>query len=417
VPRAPIADILEEHVEEAAFLWTIREASAIAPHYRLADLAGLDDRIEAHLDGLRIAGDHGWAACEAALAKGEPGAIFATAVLAGGEARFAVVLDAAGDAPASARALSSALGWLPFDRARSLIAPLLAPSAPAARRRLGIAACAAHREDPGEALIYGLLDDDPRLSGRALRAAGELGRADLLPSIRSRLGAGDAACRFWAAWSGALLGDAAATPVLWAFADEGGPFAERACAAAVRRTEVLAARERLEALGAWPDHARAAAIGAGVLGDPALAAWLLERMRVPALARVAGEAFAALTGLAIEKTLEGRAPEGFQAGPSDDPADPAVAMDPDLNLPWPEPDAVHRAWAARSDAFRRGVRHIEGAPMSADGLERALRDASQRQRASAAVELAMRRAPAGSQPLFETRAPAPRQRRALGQSP
>ena len=56
-----ISSIVSQHAEEAAFLWLLRSHALRAPHYALKDLAKLDGRVEAHLDGLpqdRIAG-HG----------------------------------------------------------------------------------------------------------------------------------------------------------------------------------------------------------------------------------------------------------------------------------------------------------------------------------------------------------------------
>jgi hypothetical protein len=38
--------------EEAAFLWLLRSNAIRQPHCALKDLAKLDDRFEAHLDGL-----------------------------------------------------------------------------------------------------------------------------------------------------------------------------------------------------------------------------------------------------------------------------------------------------------------------------------------------------------------------------
>ena len=57
-----IDSIITQHAEEAAFLWLQRDAAVREPHYSLADLAELDNRVEAHIDGLRIAGDAGWGA-------------------------------------------------------------------------------------------------------------------------------------------------------------------------------------------------------------------------------------------------------------------------------------------------------------------------------------------------------------------
>lgn len=55
-----IRHIVSQHVEEAAFLWLLRDSAVGQPHYSIDDLENLDRRIEAHLDGLRIAGNEGW---------------------------------------------------------------------------------------------------------------------------------------------------------------------------------------------------------------------------------------------------------------------------------------------------------------------------------------------------------------------
>jgi uncharacterized protein (TIGR02270 family) len=283
-----------------------------------------------------------------------------------------------------------------------MLGPLLAPTASPQQKRVGIAACAAHRQHPGEALTYALFDDDVALKARALRAVGELGRVDLADAIRAELAiaSGDER-RYRAAWSGALLGVETALPVLWSIADSGAAFAEQACALVMRRLDVREARARLEGLGASADHARTAIVGAAALGDPALIPWLLASMEDPALARVAGEAFATITGAVIAGPLATRAPEGFVAGPTDDPAATSVAMDRDEQLRWPAPAALRLWWSARESGQKRGARHLAGAPITAEALEAELAHGGQRRRAAAAIELVLR---SPGRPLVEVRA-------------
>ncbi len=282
------------------------------------------------------------------------------------------------------------LAWAPFAAARGVLAPLLAPSASGLQRRIGIAACAAHREDPGEALTYALFDEDPALKARALRAVGELGRVDLADTLRAELAfAGGDERRFWAAWAAALLGVEAAVPVLWSIADGGGPFAERACALVMRRLDVREGRVRLESSAPSPStragdrrrrgprRSRARALAAHDDGEPRSGA---RRRR----------------GLCDHHRRDDRgplaapAPAGFRAGPSDDPADSRVAMDPDGPLRWPAAAALQAWWSARESDFRRGARYLGGAPMTAPALETDLVHAHQRRRAGAAIELTLR---------------------------
>src|SRR5262245_56308405 len=103
-----IEAVVEQHAEEAAFLWTTRERAVHASHYSLKDLSGLDERVEAHLDGLRIAGQFGWQLCEQVLDNEEAGKLFTAAVLAfdsGDTGRMHRVLEKGGCAPELEREL------------------------------------------------------------------------------------------------------------------------------------------------------------------------------------------------------------------------------------------------------------------------------------------------------------------------
>jgi len=410
-----IAVVLEKHAEEAAFLWLLRDGAIASPHYSLIDLAKLDDRVEAHLDGLRLAGESGWEIAKSALLDlGEPGEVFTAAVLAlesGAVDRVQTVWDAGTAKPEAPRGLISALAWVPYERVAPYIKSLLTAESPVLRR-VGLAASARHRQNPGQALLAAFGSDDPLLGTQALRAAGELGLVDLHLSVRANLKAPEPPRRFWAAWSTVLLtGHRDGVAALQAIAETGGPFAERAAALAMRKLALPEARLWHKRLTQEPQRLRATIAGVGALGDPGAVPWLIEQMKAPALARIVGEAFCMITGADIaHDNLEGQKPEGFESGPTEDPADEDVAMDPDENLPWPDPQRVQKWWSERRGNFAKDTRHLLGRPITAESLQIALRQGYQRLRHAAAIELALLQP---GKPLFEVRAPGPRQQALL----
>lgn len=408
-----IRALVEDCARGAAFVWLLRDAATRAPHYRLVDLAASDERLASYLDALRVARRPGWTIAAKALAEDAagPGEVFVAAALAfggGDEARAEAVIAAALGAEDRPRAVAAALSWIPWAQASRWSERYLA-SEDATVARIGLGAAAAHRRDPGRALAAALGRGDLALRRRALRAAGELGRVDLAGEVGEALKEEDAGCRFEAAWSASLLGVSGAEAALRALVKEGHPAAEEACAMAARRLGAKSAGDaRAYLLGLT--NRRVAVKGAGALGDPALLPWLLDVMENPSLRRVAGEAFVMISGAPIESEMIAARPAGVAAGPSDDPEEDDVALDADDALPWLRPEAA-RAWLdRRAGAFAPEKRYLLGQPIEAPGLDEALRQGAQRQRAAAALELSLARA---GTPLFEVRAPALRQIEAL----
>ncbi|APR86759.1 hypothetical protein A7982_12108 [Minicystis rosea] len=407
------AENFELYAEEAAFLWQLRDAAVRDPTHDLWSLCALDERIEAHLDGLRLAGDAGWAICEAALDEGKGGETFVATVLAVGNLRrIARVLDAGGADPVRMRGIISALGWVPLTEATPILRGLLFPRCSPVLHAIGIAASTAHRADVGAALENALYSSNPDLKARALRAVGDLGRDDLLSVVRSALDDNDDGCRFSAAWSAARFGDEEATRRLLVIAEGTGPHATAAVDMAMRRLDPAMAARWLRDRTIPDARARVMVAGAAALGDPAAVEWLFPLMETPALARIAAAALARITGLSLAaEKLKGRSPEGFQVGPSDDPEDDDVAMDPDGGLPWPNVEALQAWWRRAQGRYPAGTRMIEGKPMSEDALVHVLRAGHQQARGAAAIELALRRQ---GEAIFEVRAAGERQRRELG---
>jgi uncharacterized protein (TIGR02270 family) len=389
-----IAHIVEQHAEEAAFLWLLRDAAVDAPHYALRHLARLDERVEAHIDGLRVAGDPGWEIALAQLAQHrEAGEVFAAGVLAlesQDQAKIGQVIAVVEAAPEATRGLISALGWLRPESLRGLVKSFLDDASPI-RRMLGLAACSVHRVDPHSYLGRLLADDAPLVRARALRLAGELGRAELNQELRNAVQDPDETCRFWAAWSAGLIGERGpAIPILQQHAEGTGIHKWRALDLVLRIMPQTDAMVWLRGLNSDARHARLAVRACGILGDPAFVPWLIGRMELPELARAAGESFSMITGLDLAyDDLEKDAPEGFQAGPTDNPADENVALDPDEDLPWPDPALLQQWWQDNGARFAAGTRHLLGRPLSPDACQHALTAGFQRQRRAAAFELSL----------------------------
>ncbi|WP_417692525.1 TIGR02270 family protein [Pseudomonas sp.] len=408
--------VLDQHAEEASFLAVLRDYALRAPHYDIDHLDKLDNRLDAHLDGLRIAAPGGLETLLTQLGPHAIGEMFVCVVLAF-EAANAKVLSRLSEHLRSAleteRGYLMALGWLDWERVSPWIERMLASPEPLFRR-LGLAACGMHRHDPGPALLAVLSDADPSVLARAARTAGELRRRDLLPAIRTHRQHEDAATRFWANWAIAQMGDEQALEPLRQFAERPGEFQYRALC-------VLLAWQEREPSIAWirqlvqdPRDRRIGIQALGLLGDPVCVPWLIQQMSDLPYARVAGEAFSLITGADLALLdLELQDLPDFDAGPNDDPQDSNVTMDPDENLPWPDPQLITVWWQAHGGDFQAGVGYVLGQMQSEASFRHALAQGQQRQRIAAACGIARFRP---TEVLFPTSAPAWRQKQLLGRT-
>ena len=222
----------------------------------------------------------------------------------------------------------------------------------------------------------------------------------------------DACCRFWAAHSAVLLGERGrAIDVLKEISLHEGPYRARAFTLLLKFLDVTQARLLLKAVASDPANIRLLIQGAGIAGDPHYVPWLIKQMEEQKLARLAGESFSLISGLDLTKLdLNQNQPEEFASGPTDNPDDQDVSMDPDENLPWPDPSKIGEWWRSNQSRFSAGVRYFMGEPATQEHCIDVLREGYQRQRRAAAVHLCLLQP---GTPLFPTSAPAWRQLRWL----
>jgi uncharacterized protein (TIGR02270 family) len=419
--QAPVTSVLAQHVEDASFIWSARHLLASAGNARLLNLRRFDDRLDAHLDGLAVAGELAIPLLDAALETPSAGTLFATTASVVGAVNTSGVnsqLDrmfslSEASRPAVRGGLLSALGWSDPLQLRGIVTSLLG-SPNAFRRYTGIAACAMHRVDPGLATARRFEDDSPLVRARAWRTAGEIGKRELVSTAAAAIVDDDPACQFWAAWSAVLLGDKQnALEVVASIATVPGPFRTRAFQLTLQAKGTQSAHGWLAGIGRDPANLRWLIRGAGLAGDPAYVPWLIGHMADLKTTRLAGEAFSLITGLDLAwLDLEVKPSENFESGPNDDPNDPNVEMDEDDGLPWPDAVKLQAWWQANLQRFQPGMRYFMGQPLNRDRCLRVLKEGFQRQRIAAALYLSLLNP---GTPLFEWRAPARRQQRLLAE--
>jgi uncharacterized protein (TIGR02270 family) len=435
---------LAQHAEEAALLRHVRTQLVRGPHVGLLQLGRLDERIAAHLDGLEVAGEAGLSVCKAALERLGAGEVFALGWLSlalRNRAAWQQVLALAPAVPEAWKGLSSALGWVSATQLQGVVRELLV-SPDKAQQALGITACRLHRVDPGAVLATALADADARLRAAALRAAGELGRVDLLDAVRRAIADDHPDVVFWAARSACLLGERKASAAVLSVAALAAQSSEDSVNLAMVPLLLAAPAEEAQAWvrqlfsasvaptatsAAQPSdprrHIRRQLRAVGLLGDARLVPWLIERMGDPALARLAGEAFCWITGADLAamdlETLEppqGPERQAREADEANPDSDVGIELDTDRDLPWPDPAKVAAWWQGASAAptFQVGLagktRLFAGEPPSLAQSQRVLREGTQRLRAMAAV---WERVLQPGKPLFAVAAPARRQQRWL----
>ena len=406
--------VVSQHVEDAAVLWEHRSELARGGHAKLSHLRRFDDRLSAHLDGLRVAGPEAWPLCLAALEKPSDGAMFAAAryALEAQRSDWVDLLFAAVQGNgAGGRGLCSAFAWQPADVSSRPISS--SPANEIIAGHAAVAAAALQRRDVSEAFWNQTRSPHATIRARTWRAAGELGRRELVSAcVTSMHEEKDPACRFWSTWSAVLLGDRnSALATLASLAMQPGPWRERAFDLASLVMPVATAHQLLQPLSRDQGETRRLIRGAGRVGDPRYVSWLIGQMANDELARVAGEAFSFITGADLAALdLERAPPDHLESGPNDDPAHAHVAMDEDDGLPWPDAARVQAWWADHASRFVPGVRYFIGAPVSHEQCLHVLRTGYQRQRIAAALHRSLL---APGTALFEWRALAWDQQREL----
>ena len=150
-----LPDITAEHASECILLWPLRCVAVLQPNVDLDVLARLDARLEAHLDGLRLAGADGFDAVFGAAAK-EPGAAWAATILAAES-------DLMADLPPPA-ALAEAVSWMDGTSAARVLAAWRVSA-----RHLALDA-AGHLGLPAEIGTTDALSADPAIATAACTA-------------------------------------------------------------------------------------------------------------------------------------------------------------------------------------------------------------------------------------------------------
>ncbi|HYD55161.1 MAG TPA: hypothetical protein VEA99_21170, partial [Gemmatimonadaceae bacterium] len=349
------------------FLWGQRRRALRSPLHSPRALAQLDERIEAHADGLTVLGDDLGGFVEPALEGEDEAAVFAAAfalLRRGDAAALARVRDrfASADGPP----LAAVAEALRHGNAAPLHRDLLAAAERADGRgalALEVLAFRGVAAPPPDRLAYLAGDDLPTVRASAWRAAGHAGVA--LPPARyeAALGDDDPTVRsaaleaaLWARHPGllALCRGLAERPTK----DRLDGIVTYAAVAGAEEMPWLGPVLRDRACG--PARLRVA----GAFGHPAFIEPLLALMSNgdPATAAAAGAAFEKITGESVESDTratvppEGAAPDAFEAEFLDE-------------VTLPDPAKAREAWAAMAPRLAGATRICRGHDM-ARGLDR-----------------------------------------------
>lgn len=411
-PPAPDArilwDVVEEHLDECDFLFEQWSMLLGSPLYTLDELSeGPEERLRAHLDGLAVGKEIvaerlSWPALMDDDAEPTRLAAAALALADSGSPWLERIVEELGRQSAGARKEAIVLALGASARAdvsaKVVAAHERAPDAPGRDGWLRVIATRGGL--PGPAIVRALADPDPPVRAAALRAARFAGRSVALSACEHFLFDPDPAVACAALEVGLVFG----SPAAWSRVV--GLASGRAPDPNTRDARVLAAlvgeRAIVEGLVAQlgQQDARADVVWAlGHSGRVAAVEAVLPLLADDELGPLAGEAFAAITGLDRDDDRywidEAPAPDDDD----DDDADLALEDDdleanlagtPEDDLPRPNAEAIATWWAQHRARFDPQSRYIAGYLAQGTAYAEALRRLSVRRRHALALEIAIR---------------------------
>lgn len=292
-PNRVANDALRQHVELAAFLWAQRDTllNADPPDVQVAKSIG--ERLDVHLDALRIAGAAAWPfAIEQWADFPDKGELFACVWLAIELEDEKGLNESIEFFRAERSAAYGFVGALEIHRADKIARWVRqwVPHEDTVRRQLAAHAIDVHKMDPGKTLLYLLKDSGAETRSIGLRLTARFRRIELVEVVAALLDDRDAQVRFWAGIALAELGfGERARPDLEAVAASDDANALTALRTLIKTTQPQEVRSWLGGLMRAENPMAVRAVG--MLNDKTYLNWLVDRMREPAMAIAAGAAF------------------------------------------------------------------------------------------------------------------------------
>lgn len=394
----PLWDLVEESLDESAFLWKRWEAELTSLTRSLDDVwSWSEDRLQGAFDGVRVSGAQIMRTLEPALAGDDLQRVSVAAHLLAARSppQARNILASAVGAATGAR-LSAMVRGIEVADLDSSFAPVTTvlsngdPERAAALCRLK----AFRRASPARELSVAFESKAPELQAAALRAAryapdetfiryAASGLKSDSPAVR-RAALESGIYRRWpSAWDLALQLTRERSP------DSGPMLPLLAALGSADEQQLVIASLRVPALQTQGLFAL------GYIGTPEAAEICLAGMRDAKLARMAGEAYCAITGAALERDglaapepAEGASPPPLESDSLDADLVPAAH---DL-WPLPNADAVRAHWANIRSGYASGVRHLGGKPISPNVLAEAIETGSMLRRPGLILETTIRTA-------------------------
>jgi uncharacterized protein (TIGR02270 family) len=367
-----IPELVEHHYDELQFLWGQRESALTSPKYTMREFSALEKRIEAHVQGLLVAGVDLIHIVEAGLSNDDPAVSFAAAYallrLENETATLAVIQAFSGAQGKQMVGLRQALSLARMEQILpSLPFLFFSSAAPTVAAAADVLAFHGALPPPGLTIETLLEDEAPEVRETGWRVVANAGlpvdpklyasaMRDEAPSVKRAALLAAA----WTAVPGALLiaRDLAQAPspdnlyALELLAILGGPEDLQRLTAIAKAKELGPARFKL----------------LGSFGHPRLMEWLIGELTNPdpEIGAAAGAAFTKITGQNIDSkeptTLppkNGEQPDEFEAEFLDE-------------ITLPDPNLARTAWDKMKPGFARATRVCRGFDVSGGATPDAL---------------------------------------------
>jgi uncharacterized protein (TIGR02270 family) len=408
-------DLVDESLDEAAFLWQRWETDLSSPTRNLGEVwSWTEDRLLGAIDGVRAAGSANPDAAVTGLqAEDKYRVIASTATLglsedAGVAEVLASAVGAADDEklPLMLRALEVVGSGAAL---RAVAKSLRARGAMAELCRLK----AFRRADVTDEVAAAMASKDAGVEAAALRAVAYAPGQDFDTLIAHHLTHSDPNVRLAAIESGMRR----AMPDAWTAARKGADQRTAAAAPYLKWMALFGKADEHELVYMAlrvPALQMPAVWALGHLGTERAVDTCLLGMAHEMTARACGEVYCWITGAdlvrdGLEKREEPAEPPEFE----DEDLDANLVPGPEGYWPVPDPDKIRAHWAARRQTFAPEVRHIHGAPASPDRVSAMIESGPMLRRPDLVFELGVR---TRGKYDVETRALTARQRQMMAAS-